>query len=83
MMARSTARRAQAPHFEVNIFTGDAHRLSPKFVDNVLVVSGAAPLAEYLNRVGRGVTPVQARWCGRLTCCPAGAYTVRTRPSHA
>jgi hypothetical protein len=46
-MARLTARWAQASHFEVNIFTGDAHRLSPKFVDNVLVVSGAAPLAEY------------------------------------
>ena len=61
MMARSTARRAQAPHFEVNIFTGDAHRLSPKFVDNVLVVSGAAPLAEYVNRVGRGVTPVSGQ----------------------
>ncbi len=45
-MARSTARRAQAPHFEVNIFTDDAHRLSPKFVDNVLIVSGAAPGAD-------------------------------------
>ncbi|EMF04227.1 hypothetical protein F518_18343 [Serratia marcescens VGH107] len=50
-MARSTARRAQAPHFEVNIFTDDAHRLSPKFVDNVLVVSGAAPVAEYVAMV--------------------------------
>lgn len=46
MMARSTARRAQAPHFEVNIFTDDAHKLSPKFVDNVLIVSGAAPGAD-------------------------------------
>jgi len=83
VVARRTDTLTQLTHFEVNIFTGDAHRLSPKFGGNVLVVSGAAPLAEYLNRVGRGVTPVQARWCGRLTCCPAGAYTVRTRPSHA
>lgn len=44
-MARLTARWAQASHFEVNIFTGDAHRLSSKFVDNVLAV-GAAPVAE-------------------------------------
>lgn len=42
MMARSTARWAQASHFEVNIFTGDAHRLSPKFVDIVLAAGDGA-----------------------------------------
>lgn len=41
MMVRSTARRAQSPNFEVNIFTCDAHRLSPNFVDNVSPVSSA------------------------------------------